>query len=83
MYCTREGELLEICGGGVLPSPLNPGIHPFSDQNIRFSIPNFRPDPYKFPSFQDKMAKHLHVSYFRQAGKVYPICQFETKMFKL
>ena len=29
-------------GGGVLPGPENP--YPISDQNIRFSIPYFRPD---------------------------------------
>ena len=38
-----EGGVLRIfLGGGVPPSPENP--YPISDQNIRFSVPYFRPD---------------------------------------
>ena len=36
------GVLIIFLGGGVPPSPENP--YPISDQNIRFSIPYFRPD---------------------------------------
>ena len=37
------GRVLIIClGGGVPPGPGNPS--PISDQNIRLSIPYFRPD---------------------------------------
>ena len=37
------GRVLIIClGGGVPPGPGNP--YPISDQNIRLSIPYFRPD---------------------------------------
>ena len=38
------GVLLIFLGGGVLPGPENP--YPISDQNIRFSIPYFRPDSH-------------------------------------
>ena len=38
----RGGELMIFLGGGVPPGPENP--YPISDQNIRFSIPYFRPD---------------------------------------
>ena len=36
------GVLIIFLGGGVPPGPENP--YPISDQNIRFSIPYFRPD---------------------------------------
>ena len=36
------GVLIIFLGGGVPPGPENP--NPISDQNIRFSIPYFRPD---------------------------------------
>ena len=36
------GVLIIFLGGSVPPSPENP--YPISDQNIRFSIPYFRPD---------------------------------------
>ena len=35
------GLLMMFLGGGVLPGPENPCL---SDQNIRFSIPYFRPE---------------------------------------
>ena len=34
--------LMMFFGGGMLPSPEN--LYPISNQNIRFSIPYFRPD---------------------------------------
>ena len=37
-----EWYLIIFLGGGVPPGPENP--YPISDQNIRFSIPYFRPD---------------------------------------
>ena len=36
------GVLIIFLSGGVPPGPENP--YPISDQNIRFSIPYFRPD---------------------------------------
>ena len=39
---TKRTVLIIFLGGGVPPSPENP--YPISDQNIRFSIPYFRPD---------------------------------------
>ena len=44
-YCPGGGGggvLIIFLGGGVPPGPENP--YPISDQNIRFSIPYFRPD---------------------------------------
>ena len=40
-------------GGGVPPGPENP--YPISDQNIRFSIPYFRPDSQNVYPISDKM----------------------------
>ena len=37
-----RGEYSMFLGGGVPPGPEN--LYPISDQNIRFSIPYFRPD---------------------------------------
>ena len=42
-YCPVRKHLSKIfLGGAVPPGPENP--YPISDQNIRFSIPYFRPD---------------------------------------
>ena len=46
-----EGGVLGlILGGSVPPGPENP--YPISDQNIRFSIPYFRPDSKMYTLFQ-------------------------------
>ena len=42
--------LKDILGGGVPPGPENP--YPISDQNIRFSVPYFRPDSQNVALFQ-------------------------------
>ena len=39
----RGGVLITFLGGDVPPGPYK--LYPISDQNIRFSIPYFRPDP--------------------------------------
>ena len=39
------GLVILFSGGGVPPGPENP--YPISDQDIRFSIPYFRPDSQK------------------------------------
>ena len=47
------GVLIIFLGGGVPPGPENP--YPVSDQNIRFSIPYFRPDSQNAYPISDKM----------------------------
>ena len=64
------GGLIIFLGGSVLPGPENP--YPISDQNIRFTVPYFRPDSQNVYPISDPVM----CGNFRNSQWIYGVQDF-------
>ena len=66
------GVLIIFLGGSVLPGPENP--YPISDQNIRFSLPYFRPDSQNVYPIPDPVCVAISAT----LNRIYGVRNFVT-----